>query len=121
MIQGIPIPPNPDPNFDPNMLWMADDGPKVILMIVLAALAAATVILWPIMRALGRRMEHKGGPDPALKAEIEQLHQRLAEMEPMQARMTELEERLDFAERLLAQQPAKQPARLGAPNEESGR
>ena len=66
-------------------------------------LAACTIILWPIMRALGRRMEHKAGPDPALKAEIEHLHQRLAEVEPLQARVAELEERLDFAERLLAQ------------------
>ena len=55
------------------------------------------------MRAIGRRMEHKAGPDPALKAEIEHLHQRLAEMEPLQARVAELEERIDFTERLLAQ------------------
>ena len=101
MIQGQ-IPQPPSIPFDPNMA-LGPHGGEVIMMIVLAGLAACTIILWPIMRALGRRMEHKAGPDPALKAEIEHLHQRLAEMEPLQARVAELEERLDFAERLLAQ------------------
>jgi Tfp pilus assembly protein PilO len=100
VIQQIPTPP---PIGDPNLIFMSPDGPKIVLMIVLAALTASVVILWPIMRAIGRRMEHKAGPDPLLKAEIEQLHQRLAEMEPLQTRVAELEERLDFAERLLAQ------------------
>jgi Tfp pilus assembly protein PilO len=108
MMQGQ-IPQPPDVPFDPNF-FMNGYGAGVVVMIVLAALAATTIILWPIMRAIGRRMEHKGGPDPALKAEIDHLHQRLAEMEPMQGRITELEERLDFAERLLAQ--AKDPERL---------
>lgn len=108
MIQ-IPTPPTP-PDFDPNLIFMNGDGPQVIVMIVIAALAAATVILWPIMRALGRRMEHKAGPDPALQAEIEQLHQRLAHVETLQTRVAELEERVDFTERLLAQ--TKDPERL---------
>ena len=107
MIQQIPQP--PDVPFDPN-LFMNGHGPEVVMMIVLAALAATTIILWPIMRAIGRRMEHKAGPDPSLKAAVDHLHQRLAEMEPLQARVAELEERLDFAERLLAQ--AKGPERL---------
>jgi Tfp pilus assembly protein PilO len=102
MIQN-PIPPVPPIPVDPNLFWMSQDAPKMVLMIVLAALTAAVIILWPIMRAFGRRMEQKGGVDPALKGEVEHLHQRLAELEPMQARVAELEERLDFAERLLAQ------------------
>jgi flagellar biosynthesis/type III secretory pathway M-ring protein FliF/YscJ len=93
-IQAIPPVP-PTPPFDPDSFFP--------WLMVLAALTAATIILWPIMRALGRRMEHKGEPDPALRAEIEQLHHHLAEIEPMHARIAELEERLDFAERLLAQ------------------
>ncbi len=75
----------------------------MIVLIVLAGIVATIALLWPIMRAFARRLEAKGGPDPALKAELEEMHHRLAEMEPMQARMAELEERLDFAERLLAQ------------------
>jgi Tfp pilus assembly protein PilO len=100
MIQ-VPVPPMPPTgNFDPDL----------VVLVFLAALAAATIILWPIMRALARRLEAKGGTDPVLKDELDQMHHRLAEMEPLQARMAELEERLDFAERLLAQ--AKDPERL---------
>jgi len=100
MIQGTQIP--TPPPFDPNLLFMNDSAP-LIVMVVLAALTAATIILWPIMRAIGRRMEHKAGPDPALRAEMEHLQQRLSEVEALQTRVAELEERLDFAERLLAQ------------------
>ena len=107
MIQQVPQP--PDIPFDPN-LFMNGHGPEAVVMIVLAALAAATIILWPIMRAIGRRMEHRAGPDPALRAELERLDHCLTEMEPLQAKLAELEERLDFAERLLAQ--AKGPERL---------
>ncbi|MBA3260058.1 MAG: hypothetical protein H0T68_11415 [Gemmatimonadales bacterium] len=107
MIQDIPQVPGPP--FDPNLIWMSDGGPPAIVMIVLLSLVAATVILWPIMRALARRLEGKGGGDPALRAEVEQLHQRLGEVDNLQLRMGELEERIDFAERLLAQQ---EPGRL---------
>jgi hypothetical protein len=104
-----PTPPTPQaPPFDPNLIFLTG-GPPLVLMIVLAALAAAIIILWPIMRAFGRRLEGKGA-DPALRAEVEQLHARLAEMDGLQARVAELEERLDFAERLLAQN--REPDRL---------
>ena len=43
--------------------------------------------------------------------ELEQLRHRLSEVEIMQGRITELEERVDFAERLLAQK--RQPEQLG--------
>jgi Tfp pilus assembly protein PilO len=108
MIQN-PMPTPPDIPFDPN-LALGPHGGEVIMMIVIASLVACTIILWPIMRAIGRRMEHKAGPDPTLKAEVEQLHHRLADLEPLQTRVAELEERLDFTERLLAQ--AKDQERL---------
>ena len=99
MIQG-PLPP-PGPPFDPNMIWMSENGPPAIVMIVLLSLVATTVILWPIMRALARRLEGKGSVDPALRAEIADLQHRLADVDTLHARVGELEERLDFAERLL--------------------
>ena len=98
---------------------MNDGGPPTVLLIVIAALTAITIILWPIMRAFGRRLEGKGNVDSALRAEVEQLHTRLADMDSLQARVLELEERVDFTERLLAQ--AQHPARLGVPTEEGGR
>lgn len=100
MIQD-PMPTPPGPQFDPNLI-VTSGGPPLVLMIVVVVLTAATVILWPLMRALGRRLENKGaGVDAALRLEVEQLQQRIAELEPMQTRVAELEERLDFAERLL--------------------
>jgi Tfp pilus assembly protein PilO len=101
MLQGVPTPPTP-PQLDPNLIFMSDGGPPVALLIVIAALTAAVIILWPLMRALARRLEGKAG-DPALKADLEQLNLRLNEMENLQHRMAELEERVDFTERLLAQ------------------
>ena len=73
--------------------------------------AAVGLLFGPIGSALAHRLRGRSEPpDAVLKAEIEQLHQRMAELEPMQARMIELEERLDFAERMLAQ--AKDAERL---------
>jgi len=79
--------------------------PGSILFIILVSVVAATVILWPIVRALARRLEGKGTVEAGLKADVEHLHQRLGEVDALQARVGELEERLDFAERLLARTP----------------
>jgi Tfp pilus assembly protein PilO len=121
MILQNPIPPTPPmgPQFDPNLIFMNDGGPPTVLLIVIAALTAMTIVLWPIMRAFGRRLEGKGNADSALRAEVEQLHTRLADMDSLHARVLELEERVDFTERLLAQ--VQNPARLGVPTEEGGR
>jgi hypothetical protein len=101
----------PGPPFDPNLIWMNDGGPPAIVMIVFLGLLATTIILWPVMRALARRLEGKGATDPALHAEIEQLQQRLGEVDSLQQRVAELEERIDFTERMLArtQAPAALP------------
>jgi flagellar biosynthesis/type III secretory pathway M-ring protein FliF/YscJ len=90
-----PIPPMPSIPLDPNTIGM----------IVVFSLVAATIILWPIVRALARRLEGKGPADAGLKAEVEQLHQRLGDVDALQARVAELEERLDFTERMLARTP----------------
>jgi hypothetical protein len=87
--------------FDPNLFWMNGGAPMVV-GIVFLALVATTIILWPIMRAFGRRLEGKGPGDGALRAEVEQLQQRLSEVDQLHHRVAELEERLDFAERMLA-------------------
>ena len=118
MLQGLPAPPAPPP-FDPNLIFMNDGGPPTVLLIVIAALTAITIILWPIMRAFGRRLEGKAHPDAALRTEVEQLHASLAEVDALRQEVAELHERVDFAERLLAQ--PQQQARVGAPTEESGR
>jgi hypothetical protein len=120
MIQGVPPTPPvpPEPQFDPNLIFLSDGGPPIALLIVIAALTAAVIILWPLMRAFGRRLEGKGG-DPALRAEVEQLQVKLGEIDTLHTRVAELEERVDFTERLLAQ--AQPQGRLGAPSEGGSR
>ena len=120
MILQVPAPPTPPvPPFDPNLIFMNDGGPPTVVLIVIAALTAITIILWPIMRAFARRLEGRGNVDPVLRAEVEQLHASLAEVDALRQEVAELHERVDFAERLLAQ--GQQSARLGASTEEGGR
>jgi Tfp pilus assembly protein PilO len=114
-LQAVPpVPPTPPSiPFDPNLFLMNADGPAMV-MIVLLVMAAATIVLWPIARALARRLEGRGSVDAALKSEVEQLQHRLAEMDGLHVRLAELEERLDFTERLLVrgQDAAAEPGRL---------
>ena len=100
--QAVPPPSVP---FEPNHM-----PALAIVMMLVAVLTAATIVLWPVVRALARRLEGRGSNDAALRAEVEQLHQRLGEVDVMQSRIGELEDRLDFAERLLAQ--SREPDRL---------
>jgi hypothetical protein len=105
-----PVPPMPPP-FDPNIVFAhgMDSG---IVAIVVFALIAVTVILWPVMRALARRLEGKS-VDPALRDEVERLQHRLEEMDALQGRVAELEERVDFTERMLVRgQESPEPGRL---------
>jgi hypothetical protein len=112
MIQGpLPVPPEiPSPPFDPNLIFLNDGGPPAIVMIVFLALLATTIILWPVMRALARRLDGKGATDRALQAEVEHLQHRLGEVDVLHNRVAELEERIDFTERMLARAPT--PAAL---------
>lgn len=112
MIQQTPGPPDlpVPPPFDPNLIFLNDGVGPAIVMIVFLALLASTIILWPVMRAFGRRVEGRGQADPALRAEVEQLQHRLGEIDHLHQRVAELEERIDFAERMLARPPA--PAAL---------
>lgn len=102
MILQAPTPPPAPlpPPFDPNLVFQNGGIDAGVVTIVVFALIAATVILWPVMRALARRLEGKTA-DPALRDEMERLQHRLEEVGTLQARVAELEERLDFAERLL--------------------
>lgn len=107
LIQAVPPVPPPVPSIplDPN--GMSTGG---IVMVVLLVTAAITIICWPIVRALARRLEARPGLSPALQEDFEDMHHRLAEMDGLQQRVSELEERLDFAERMLAQ--PREPDRL---------
>jgi Tfp pilus assembly protein PilN len=110
MLLQAPIPDPPSIPFDPNMVATSLDSPAIV-MIVLLVMTACTIVLWPLVRALARRLEGRGGQDAsALRGEVEHLQQRLGEVDQLQVRIAELEERLDFTERMLAQ--SREPDRL---------
>jgi hypothetical protein len=73
------------------------------------------IIMFPIVRALARRIEGKTSNEAELRGEIEALHQRVADLEAVEQRMSELENRIEFSERLLTQH------REGAALERGGR
>ena len=112
MLQAVP-PTAPTPPLDPNLVFMQHSGPPTEFLITLTVMLAAVIILWPIMRALARRLEGKGGGDPALRAELEQVRAQLGDIDALHHRVAELEERVDFAERLLAQSHDPQTKVLG--------
>ena len=61
-------------------------------------------MLWPLMRAFARRIEGRGESRPSGRDRTTRA--RVSEVEVLQHRVAELEERVDFAERLLAQSGA---------------
>ena len=71
------------------------------------------VLAWRRARAFRRRAEADG--DSAMVRHVAELQDRVAELEAGQARVLELEERLDFAERLLAREGER--LRFAAPGE----
>jgi len=110
ILQAVPpVPPIPPMPPDPNLMFSSLE-PAAVVIIFLALVSAVTLVLWPLARALARRLEAKPSADPALHRELEQMHQRLGEVDALQGRVADLEERLDFAERLLAQ--SREPDRL---------
>jgi hypothetical protein len=81
--------------------------PLEVLLTVLAGIGGLVAILrGPLGRALARRIEGAGAQS---REELEELQARVAELEAREAELAELRERVEFAERLLAQQRAALP------------
>jgi hypothetical protein len=92
--------------------------PGMLFAIVVIALGVTAIARGRIGDAIGRWIDTWGrdrrGHSPG---EVEHLRQQVAGLPTLEARVAELEERLDFAERLLAQsrEPERLPGRTGAP------
>ena len=105
MIQvAIPTPqaPLPPAGPDPNLLIERLTETAAILMVFILFAVVAIKVLGPLARAWARKLEGKVG-DPELRAEIDSLRDQLAEVDGLRGRVQELEERVEFAERLLSQ------------------
>ena len=110
-----PTPPTPVPPSVPDFQTPMPPLPDFIfwneIIIPLAGMALTGILIvvvgLPLVKALVRRIEGKGAAAgdaevAALRAEVAELRQRLDGM-------AELEERVDFAERMLAQQRQARP------------
>ena len=91
-----PIPPTPGQEVS---VSGSLDGWEAIVLLVCVALTIG-VLVWPLIKAVARRIEAGAGVADA-RAELDALHDRIRRLEEAQPRMAELEERVDFAERLL--------------------
>lgn len=90
----------------------SDIAPMVIATVLTIAVAGTIILRGPLGRALARAIELGAGSgrSPDDETRLAQLGHRIAELEAGQARLAELEERVDFAERLLARPDA--PVRI---------
>lgn len=89
-----------------------DIAGAVVAVIFFLSVVAIFILRGPLGRALARRIEGVAG---AVDERVGQLEHRVAELEQAQTRMAELEERVDFAERMLTR--TEIPDRLPAEKE----
>jgi hypothetical protein len=106
--QQAPVPPVPPiPGHEVAVTGSLEGWDAVMLL--LGAGVILVIVLWPLIRAIARRIE-AGAVTSEARTELEGLRERVRALEKAQPRLAELEERVDFAERLLAQQ--REPDRL---------
>jgi len=101
--------PLPPPDIPPEVLaWLQRVPPELAVLVPLAAVLVGGGLLFVLVRAIARRIE--GGGGRAIREELDGLRQRVAELEEAHLRTGELEDRLDFHERMLAQERRGQAA-----------
>ncbi len=109
VLAQVPAPP-PTPDQHVSVTGSLEGWDAVALLLVLGAIVV--VILWPLIRAWARRIE-QGGVAGETEAELEALRERVRVLEEMQPRMMELEDRVEFAERVLVRgHESPEPDRL---------
>jgi hypothetical protein len=101
-----PVPPLP-PGSEMSVTGSLEGIAAVVLLLGAGLILAA--LIWPLARAFARRIEG-GGPSLEMQGELDGLRERVRQLEEMQARMAELEERVDFTERVVAK--TREPDRL---------
>jgi hypothetical protein len=101
-----PVPPVP-PGSEMSVTGSLEGIAAVVLLLGAGLIVAA--LIWPLIRALARRIEG-GAPSTEMQAELDGLRKRVRQLEEMPPRMAELEERVDFTERIVAK--TREPDRL---------
>ncbi len=92
--------------------------PEEIVFLTFTSIVAVTTIAFGIMRSINKhldrkwRAQHGGSGNEQLVAEVEELRARLEGSDELRDRLADVEERLDFTERMLAE--GKRPDQLRA-------
>jgi hypothetical protein len=109
LLQGIPTPPAPPqlPGSEMSISGSLEDMAAVVLLLGVGLILAT--LIWPLIKAIARRIEG-GAAGAEVQAELEGLRERVRQLEEIQPRMLELEERVDFTERIVAK--GREPDRL---------
>ncbi len=82
--------------------------PDEIVALAVLSLASVTALGFGLMRSINRHLERKWKGTQGIDAagvlpDLDDLRARLESIEDVQMRVTELEERVDFAERMLSE------------------
>jgi hypothetical protein len=98
VLPPTPAPPAADPTF------VIDRVSEMVMMtlVLVGVVVIAVKVFGPIARAWARKLEGKTG-DPQILADLDQIREQLGEVDSLRARVAELEDRIEFTERLLAQ------------------
>jgi len=99
-IQVFPLPPTPGV---PMFVWFEQVGIPILAFLLLG------FVSWQAFRTLNRYLDRKhgsiGGKElESLKAEVDTLRAQLGTVDDLTLRLGEVEERVDFAERLLTKE-----------------
>jgi hypothetical protein len=107
ILQAVPPVASPAPGSEMSVTGTLEGVAAVVLLLGAGLILAA--LIWPLIRAIARRIE---GSSVAvqLQTELDALRERVRQLEEVAPRVAELEERLDFTERIVAQ--AREPERL---------
>ena len=88
-------------------------GPVVGIGAIIMFIVGGIVMVRLFSSKIARQELKAGGVDPAERDQVlEDVHVRLGEIDQLKQRVGELEERVDFAERLLAKPRESGPAEL---------
>ncbi|HET7043135.1 MAG TPA: hypothetical protein VFI13_14040, partial [Gemmatimonadales bacterium] len=96
LLQAIPLPPAPPA--PPGVEVITSGPPDGVLAAttIIIGMIVVAIIMYPLIRAWARRLEGKAGGGE----EARQMEARVVELEH---RLADVEERLDFSERMLSQ------------------
>ena len=86
---------------------------STFLVMLLSFTGAAVTVIWVIVLAIGHVKRHavRSAPGQLSPEELDEIRARLAELEQRDVRVEEIEERLDFVERVLGQSRDAKPLR----------